>query len=225
MPRRPYAAGLLFSLALFKPHIALPFMLWPFFRGQWRTLMVAGVTQAAGLFAAAWWVRASPLDLVRHWLGISPYMFQGAYTIQEFVLAAGLSGSILVMLVPPAFLLLCAAWTWRHRRACEADAVAFLALVSVFWVYHERYDFIVLLLPIALFLANLPDGRDRAAAPGLTAFLLVAFALSDFAYLNDQKFPHVLRWTGRLALYGLIAYFAWRLRRAARVQPPAPAPA
>jgi hypothetical protein len=143
-------------------------------------------------------------------------MFQGAYTIMEFLLATGLSTTLAAVLVPPAFLLLCLAWLWLHRRASMPDAVAFLAFVSVFWVYHERYDFIVLLLPIGVCLARRATAAGPSIAVACAAFLLLGLALSDYAYLMDQKISHAVRWAGRLSLYSLIPFFAWRLRQSAR---------
>ena len=108
---------------------------------------------------------------------------------------------------------LCALVLWWGRRADPWRQTAFLCYASILWTYHERYDFILMLLPLALQL-----GRDRhrlappAQAASLLAYALLGLALTDWAYLHDTPLTHAIRWAGRLALYGLTLQHAWALR-------------
>jgi hypothetical protein len=215
MRSREMLSGLCFSLALFKPHIALPFLLLPLFEGRWRALLTVAVTQLAAWFAVAAWVRAPPLQLVEHWLGISPYMLQGAYTIQEFYNKLQLdpaTGTLITL----AFATACAGWTWLHRRADLHTLAGFVAFASVLWMYHERYDYVVLLLPLVAVAWWSASSRRDAARWALLAFVLLAAGLSDYAYYSREPLGRIVRWSGRLSLYALFIGHGVALRRAAR---------
>ena len=213
-----FLAGICFSLALFKPHVALPFLILPLLAGRWRTLVTVAVTQLAALLGIAWWLHTPPQTLIKTWLAISPYMFQGAYTVQELINAAGLSTSPMALVIPALIFLSSIAWCWWNRACPSFLAVSFLALVSVFWMYHERYDFVVLLMPIVAG-CHLERFRDQPASGLyrwiLPAFVLLGLGLSDYAYLSDHPIAHVVRWMGRISLYALLALFAWIVRREA----------
>ncbi|MFH0908172.1 MAG: glycosyltransferase family 87 protein [bacterium] len=211
-----FLAGICFSLALFKPHVTLPYLIVPLLAGRWRTLATIAVTQLIALLGIAWWLHTPPWTLIGTWLAISPYMFQGAYTVQELINAAGFGTSPFALVIPLLMILFSLGWCWWNRECPPFLAVSFLSLVSVFWMYHERYDYVVLLMPIvaACLLERFPDGRGHSLHKVLLpAFVLLGLGLSDYAYLSDHPIAHVVRWMGRLSLYGLLVCFAWLMRR------------
>jgi len=215
LSRNELLAGLFFGAALFKPHVALPFFVLPLVRGKWRTIVVAGAVHLLGLLGIAWWLKTAPWVLLSNWLSISPYLFQGAYTIQEVINRLNLDGTLLGPAMTLLFIGLCAAWVMLNRRARSSAIVGFLSFASVLWMYHERYDFGVLLIPLAGAVGLM--ARERNMRPGflwavLPAFILLGVGLSDFAYLQSTSIAHVLRWGGRIALYGLFLWFAGSLR-------------
>jgi hypothetical protein len=204
--------GVFFALALIKPSVALPFLIIPLVKRKWITLAIAGLLHGIAWCIMSVLVKASPLELLAQWTEIPRYFLLGAYSIQEFTNRLGLDNTTTGTVIMLGFVGLCALWCWMHRRAESVWHLAFLSFVSVLWTYHERYDFFVLLLPLALCL------RNARSAPLLTlaGFALLGLALTDPVYGTDHPASHVLRWTGRLALYALTVRFAFALRTAAR---------
>lgn len=112
------------------------------------------------------------------------------------------------------FAILCTGWCFATRKAPLVWHIAFLAFVSVFWTYHERYDYMILILPLLTMMAVAKPDKSQGLIE--LGFFALALALSDYAYLQDTGPAHVIRWGGRLAEYSLLGYFAIRLLRECR---------
>lgn len=210
MPTRPVQAGLLLAAALVKPSLALLFLLLPLARRAWKTIGTAlAVHLAAGLGMAAW-LRASPLELLRTWTEIPRYMLQGAYTLQEVLNRLEWENTGRGAILVAAFLAFVAGWVWLFRRAPVAAVLDFLCFANLLWTYHERYDFVLLLLPGLATASLAPASRARRAAAA--GYALLAVALLDPIYGGVSSSTRALRWAGRLALTSLFVDAAFRLR-------------
>jgi hypothetical protein len=202
-PRRPFVAGLLYSLSLIKPSLALPFLVLPALERRWRTLFWTCLTQCALLIAASAKLHEWPGQLVGGWLHVSRYFRQGLYTIQEVINVLHLDSTPFDILIP---VLVVAIAAWVARRYDNNRRLAFFPLVAVAWIYHNPHDFVVLTASIAWLAPGLvtADERDRWWLISVISLLILGLALP----LGDTNF-HVLfwralRWGGRLALLGAI---------------------
>jgi uncharacterized membrane protein len=129
----------------------------------------ASLTLLAGLFQPE-----STIALIRYWnvksTSISTAIAANQHaTIHTWLTRSGLRGwglgASLLMVV------LLGVWTYRHRRADIWMQLGVAALVARFWASHNRYDDLLMLVPmVALYrLTHLDQGR-----PGL---ILIAGAL------------------------------------------------
>ena len=213
--RSTLRTALLLTFALIKPSAALPFILLPLLRGRWQPVALAGAFHLAATALVGWWVHTPPADLLRDWLRIPGYMLQGAYTIQEVINRLGVDNSPVGIAMSLGFAGSCALWAALHRRARAVDLAGFLAVASVLWTYHERYDFVLLLIPLLAALRRLADGPCRRRDLAIVAALvLIALALTDLAYQHDHPALHLVRWGGRLGLTILLAGTAALVREA-----------
>ena len=219
LERRPYLAALCLAAALIKPSVALPFTLLPLVRGRWSVAALAGALHLALTLAMGALVHTPPLDMIRDWLQIPGYMLQGAYSLQEVVNGLGWDNTRKGLALTLGFAAACAGWTAVHRRAHPADLAAFLCLASLLWTYHERYDSVLLLLPMLNLMTRLVRGRaDRFDLLLAAAFVVLGLALTDAVYLQDLPGLRLLRWGGRAAMLVLFlgtARWVWRGHRRA----------
>jgi hypothetical protein len=205
--KRNWLAGLLYSLALIKPSLALPFLLIPLFQRRWRVLAwVAGI-QAALLLCASWLLQASPVALTTEWLSVGRYFMHGMYTLQELVDDLNLDGTIWSVILPLA---LVAASAILIYGADRIRALAILSLISVIWTYHYRYDFVVLLCAIAFLSTPLfkPRSWDLWQWSGLLALIVLGIALTEAATRGETAGWRIIRWGGRLSLPWIIVCIA-----------------
>lgn len=217
LDRRPNLAALCLAAALIKPSVALPFTLLPLVRGRWTVVGLAGAIHLAATLAMGALVHTPPLDMIRDWLQIPGYMLQGAYSLQEVVNGLGWDNTRAGMVLTLGFAACCAGWAALHRRARPADLAAFLSLASLLWTYHERYDSVLLLLPMLNLLDRLARGRrDPFDLLLASAFVVLGLALTDAVYLQDLPGLRLLRWGGRAALLTLFlgtARWVWQSHR------------
>ena len=210
---RGWWSGVYFSLALIKPSLVLPFLFIPLIRLQWRVFVVIALTHGAAWLAVSWWLSASPLALLIDWLTIPRYMLQGAYTLQEYVNRMGLDNTTLGTLLTLGFVAGCALLALRYRSASNDAMVPLFVACSLLWTYHERYDFVLVLLAAPLLLSSRSAWPAKA---GLVVFLALGMALTDWAYMQDAPLLRVLRWGGRLAMLAFLGLAIMHLRNAAK---------
>jgi hypothetical protein len=204
----------LYTLMLLKPSMSLPFFILPFVRGRWIAIGAAGLIHLALTFVMGALLDTPPLTLLSEWSQIPRYMLQGAYTIQEILNKLGLENTGTGMVITLGFVACVVGWCALNRRADPWKMASLLCLVSVLWTYHERYDYIVLLLPAFLLWRKFADNKQRGPLIWieLMALLIVALALSDAVYLQDDLVFRLARWAGRLSLASLFIYYAAALR-------------
>jgi hypothetical protein len=206
LPARPAWSGVFFALALLKPSVALPFLIIPFVRGRWMLLAAVAGVHAAATLALSAIVHAPATAMLSAWMEIPRYMLQGAYTLQEALNALELENTAEGTALTLGFVGACTAWCAAFRRAPPLALAGLLAFTSMLWTYHERYDFVVLLIPIAPAWFALAEGRRPLPRPALATLVLYAvlgLALTDAAYAIDHPAARAARWAGRAAMAAL----------------------
>ena len=204
----PIGAGLLYSLSLVKPSLSIPFLFLPLLDRNVKTLTTLAASQLALLGTMSWLVHASPLRLIGGWLSVAGYFKQGMYTSQDIINKLRLDGSAWDSLLQLSILLgggLIAA------RFSSPKKMAFLAVISCIWAYHEVYDFVPLLIPAAL-LAVSPINRRWAF--NIAALVIVGAGLTGAIYLGTGGGAKVVREAARLSLVTLVVGVAWSEFRA-----------
>lgn len=220
-PHRPILAGFMLMLALVKPSMCLLFAFMPLVRWRWRPLWTTFFLGVVLTVLPCLWLGEWPWVILAQWMDLCRYVLQGAFTLQEvfnaFALENTLWSTALVFLLWGAVLVCCI----RFRQARWEWHFAFLALANLAWTYHERHDFVLLVFPILLFAADAVAGNHRRlAVAGLLLSLFLGAGLSDFFYVPDAPWAHLVRWVGRVALLGLWPVTLARLTYSAREDSP-----
>lgn len=218
LDHHPVWSGLLFSLALVKPSMALPFLILPLVKKQWQTLLVVVATQVAAIAAISALVGQAPWVMIKQWVSVSAYFTQGPYSIQTVLNRLQLDNTMLGFSLVLAFVLCCAGWSWRHRRADTRSLFDFLCFVSVLWTYHGPYDLVILFIPLSralhYALAAERAGTKRVVLIGaVAAFLIITLGTWPPAYVGRDAAQQTVRWLCRLTLVGCFACFAFLLMR------------
>ena len=229
-PRAAWKTGLLIAIALVKPSLSLPFLIVPVLRREWRALGVAAALHGTAWLGLAAWLGTNPLRLTVEWLEVSGFFMRGQYSLQEILVGFGLHQSFGGTAITLGALAAVMAWAWIHRAAGEASLVGWLCAGSLAWTYHGPYDFVLLIVPIALALAERPASDGSAASlPGqrrLVAAALLGVALLPQVFAGEWELHRALRWAGRLGFATFVALLAWQCRvpRVARTLAPRSAP-
>ncbi len=167
--RRSLWSGVCLGLALMKPQIAAPFLIWAVIAKRWNVVSVAlGVVAAGfGLYCAR--AAANPLDVIGHYASILRYLYTGeaimiglAQLRPLFQMAASTPSSVDALSAAASVILLgglCGVG-WVERRLDDRSKLAapsMLALWSLLTFYHLTYGFLIL-LPLAahLLLVEVP---------------------------------------------------------------------
>ncbi len=201
--RRSWLSGLLYSLALLKPSLGIPFLIAPLIRRRWKSLAWTAAIELVLLLTAGWFLRASPVTLISGWLSVGRYFMTGIYTVQEIINDLHLTASGWNIAIPLAVM---AAAVVLVRRS-EADrTLAMLSVVAVIWTYHYPYDFVVFICVMAFLFAPLdhPSQWDIWQWSGFIAMVMLGIALSDFAVRGETTVWRLVRWGGRLSLVWII---------------------
>jgi hypothetical protein len=220
---RPILAGLLYSLALLKPSMAIPFLALPLLDPETsvttktKTIVSLGVSQLVLLAGMCWMVSDNPSNLLAGWLQVAGYFRQGIYTVQEFINRLRLDGSAadfglqICILLSGIFL--------AYKAPDKTKRLAILAIVSCIWTYHARYDFVILLIPAAI-LVSAPINRRWAV--DFAALVFVAIGLFEFVYHGTGILSAVLRMAARLSMAALLVGVALDWLTALRILQPSP---
>jgi hypothetical protein len=206
---------LFFTLVLLKPSMVLPLFALPLVRGRWLTLAVAGGLHIAFSFALAGLVETPLPQVLGEWLKIPGYMLQGAYTVQEFINRLGLDNTPAGTGISLAVAGIAGLWCLIHRKADPWRQAALLSFAALLWTYHERYDFILVLIPMRFAWMAIASGAPlrRSVWIEIAAYVALGLALTDAVYLSDHPIAWAVRWAGRLALLALTVHAAWMVRR------------
>jgi hypothetical protein len=217
-----YLAGICFGLALIKPSVTLPFLIYPLIHGQWRALLTAGVLHLAGTGVQAMRFGVAPWELLHQWTGVAAYFTQGQFTLQEVLSAAHLADTPAGLAVIGAFVIFALGWCLVHRASPDAALVDFLCFVSILWTYHGPYDFVILLIPLTRQLLT-SKSRGLVAWMPLVGFACVSAATSPLVYGDEVHIAaRLIRHAARLFLllgFAASAVAVWRSARAAKSVP------
>jgi hypothetical protein len=135
---------------------------------------------------------------------VAGYFLQGMYTLQDWLNAVSPRLPWLIPAGSLAVLVLAGVTLAAARRLPRARLFAVTAVTSVFWTYHNPYDFVVL-LPVLLPLAgwsDLPPGR-RWAPVGVALYAVLAVALTPLVTAGTDPATRGLRWVARVVVIGL----------------------
>jgi hypothetical protein len=155
--RRPSLSGVCLGLALIKPQVAVPVLLWTMFTRRWRILANAVGVVAAGFAVFCIRSHAGPLNVLGQWMHILAMyhtdnsVLMGLSELRPLVLAAGQRGSNVDMVVTGVTIALllgiCVAGFQeaRARTGILYAAPPLAACWALLAVYHLTYGFVVLL--------------------------------------------------------------------------------
>lgn len=160
--RRPVWSGICLGLALMKPQIGAPFVLWVLFRRRWRIATVGTLVVACGSLLWCARVGADPLRTAVRYLEILGFYYTGEGSLVGVSqlrpliaeLAPETAADVTAAVVSLA--LLCAISFEGFRSGASRSATLYPApAMAVVWslltFYHLTYGF-VLLLPVAALL-------------------------------------------------------------------------
>lgn len=211
--RRPLTSGAVFSLALIKPSLSLPIILYPVFMGWWRSVVVVALSQIALLLVSGLWFGESPIVLVSEWLSIGSYFLQGAYTLQEVLNRLGWENSLKGALLSLSTVGVLSLVAFVRARLHPHLVVGLLSYAAILWMYHERYDFVLLLIPLVTILHGILVSSKPKLSVCLPLGLLITLglALSETVYTSDSPIAGLMRWAGRFSLLLLVCYQVWEM--------------
>ena len=236
--RKPVWSGVCLGLALMKPQMAAPFLLWALFTRRWRVAGVALGVVAMGTAVFCLRAGANPLDVTLRYADILRVYHTGepilvglaqlrplvALVASHPALVDALTAAVAVALLAAVCVL---GLTEEKRRAPTRYAAPALAGVwSLLTFYHLTYGF-VLLLPAGLLLWSVGDPRTRSVRRRVFWGLQLAMMLDVPGIwgrarhliapnrMLDAMLPHFDRGF-MLALFGCLAVLACAQLRAAK---------
>jgi len=199
--RRPVASGVSLGLALAKPHIAGPMMLWAIFTRRTRLVAVA-VTVVAVLFALyCARARVGPLGVVTGYGRILLSFYSGADALVGrtslrpwWIALAGHQavGDILWSVGALVLLIVPCAIAMRDRNVSDlrsAAAPALFCLWSLLTIYHIGNN-LILVLPAFVFLLLLDDPATVWWRTGVASAIQIAMMLDIPVHLASRVPEH-----------------------------------
>jgi hypothetical protein len=237
--RRPLAGGVSLGMALMKPQMALPFLLWAAFTRRWRLLTIAAGVPIAGLAIFCVRARVDPSEVVRHYaeilntyyVGNEELMMEGlaqlrplvALTASDPVAVSAAAFMIALALLAPACVL--GVSEGVTRRGLLVSAPPLVAVWSLLTFYHLTYGFIVLLPAATVLLFTVDPGTRRLRSAvfwSMQVLLMVdvpGICRRVADSLGGDHTSGLLAWGAQmdrvamLVLFGCLLALAVRLRR------------
>lgn len=158
--RRPLWSGVFLGLALMKPQIAAPFLVWAVLARRWTSVAMAFGVVVAGFGVYCARATAHPIDVIVNYASSLQHLYTGqalmlglAQLRPAFKIVASAPSAVDAMSLAAAALLLgvmCAV-AWTERRLDDRITLAappMVALWSLLTFYHLTYGFLIL-LPLA----------------------------------------------------------------------------
>jgi hypothetical protein len=147
---QPLVAGICLSIALAKPTMVVPLLVYFAIAGRWRTLIVAAACQVLALLGVSQWLGVAPRTLLAEWVGRARGQ-EGAGLIDVPSLLHSIISHASALAIPAAVVLviLTVALAFMFRRASQLAVFSFCAFMSAIFTYHRPYD-LVLLIPAYL---------------------------------------------------------------------------
>src|SRR5262249_31130421 len=193
--KRAYAAGILLGLSLIKYPVSFLFLIYTFWKKEWKTAGIAvGMTIALTLVYAAR-LDLSPIRIIQDYardiagnLSIKDTAFTGSTEIKPMIdhfLGGQPRFAIAAALVLWTAALLALGIALRRARGWEDAHLAAVSLLTLWSIFHRPYDSVLLIIPAAVLVdfRRRPGGR-RFAECGLV--MLGLFAISVPGLLTDR---------------------------------------
>ena len=172
--RRPGWSGICLGLALMKPQIAAPFLLWAVFTRRLQTVVVALIVVATGLVMFCAFAHAGPLDVLRGYTRILGALYLldedlrmvGLAQLRPLILLAvpdiDLASAVAIALAIGMLMVVVIVAARERTRPAEISISAppLAAVWSLLTFYHLTYGFL-LLLPVATLLIFTNDAATR----------------------------------------------------------------
>ncbi len=174
LPTRPVVAGLVFSLAAYKPHLALLIPVCLIAGGHYRALAAMA---SGGVFLVAASVAAFGVDT---WVSFFTNVDQHMGLVNDEILPLSRLPTIYVTVlrlfgnataasltqgVVSVAVVFLAAWTWRRSRAPAERALVLVAATLLATPYAFDYDLVLLALPFAWIAREYASQRASALDP------------------------------------------------------------
>jgi hypothetical protein len=194
---RPVASGVSLGLALAKPHLAGPVMLWALFTRRRRLAASAATVVAAGFAAYCLRAHVNPCDVVKGYASILLSFYSGTEALVGrtslrpwWMALAGHQalgetlwgcGALLLLIVP------CAIAMRDRQLSAEraAAAPALFCLWSLLTIYHIGNN-LILLLPAFAFLLLVDDPASFRWRVGVASAIQIAMMLDVPVHLAPR---------------------------------------
>ena len=165
---RPVASGVSLGLAMMKPHMAGPVVLWALLTKRMRVVLIAAGVIAAGIAVYCVRAHASPLAVATDYRSVLQTLYfaddplQGRTSLQPWLRAlvgdrllgdATLGAVGVVLALVPCVIAL----RPRLESSQSYGTLALLCLISLLTVYHIGSNVVVLMLPAFVFLLMADD--------------------------------------------------------------------
>jgi len=172
--RRPGWSGIWMGLALMKPQVAGPFLLWEIFTRRFQPIVVALIVVVTGLTIFCVFARTGPLAVIRGYLKILGALYLldedmrmvGLAQLRPLILLAvpdiDLASALALALAIGLLMLVVTAGVRERNRpgALWISAPPLAAVWSLLTFYHLTYGYL-LLLPVATLLIFMNDEATR----------------------------------------------------------------
>lgn len=148
-------SGLLLSISYFKYSITAPLALYFLYKKKYKELVVSFVPHIVLTLFSSWWLSINPIEImllpVKQATGLST---SGFADIGSILKSFGYHGSVMIFTVV-IFIGLIIWVSFVKNKITDYGMLCILALWSLVFMYHRRYDYFVLILPFAsIFMEN-----------------------------------------------------------------------
>lgn len=156
----PRLSGLLLSVALVKPQIAIPFCIALLFRGTWKPLVLCAFINIISVIVVSKLVDTGAVKLVLEFFASN--IGENKNYAGIFTLFTTITGnhklSLLMSMTFGLIVLSIASWRLKERNVVGLFSVA--CVVSTFWCYSWSNDLFVLLIPTLIFIWSFIDEKS-----------------------------------------------------------------
>jgi len=213
---RPGTAGVLLGLALVKPHIGGPVLLWAMFTRHTRVVVIAVLVAALGVIVYCARAHVGVVDVLIGYVRTLRSLFAGAdamigrTSLQQWthvVAGDGALGDAFWIVAAGVVLIAPCRLAMTARPSAQAASPALFCLWSLLAVYHIGNN-LILMLPAFVFLLLVDDpetaGWRMAVAAAIQIVLMLDLPVHVYPRVADSHLGFVARDADRFAV--LLAY-------------------
>ena len=212
--RRDALAAAMFTVALMKPSLTVPFFpLLLIVSARLRPAVLTAATYAALTYAASLAQPGGVASQIRSWISATRVVQTAGYgNLQVWLASAGWSDAFAPLAI--TVLVALSVWFWRNRRQDTWLLFAVAAIVARLWTYHRVYDdaiLIVTLIALARAVGQARDGTTSVLSLVMCAgFALVLWTPLQFHYVGSTlgAFTVTPPWTIAFDVWHTVASFA-----------------